>query len=92
MEIQSPEIQFPNSQPTITPNATVSFDAIIGGQNETCEISFEAPKDHFGASSDKHHDLLAAFIGGKTRIHEIARQKWPDVVDRCLLVTSVFYT
>jgi len=60
---------------TITPNATVSFDAIIGGQNEACEISFEALKDHFGASSDKHHDLLAAFIGGKTRIHEIARQK-----------------
>jgi len=90
MEIPLPAIQFPDSQPTITPNGTVAFDAMVDGQNETCEISFEALKDHFGASSDKPHDLLAAFVSGKTRIHETARRKWPDVDDGWLLVTADF--
>jgi uncharacterized protein DUF1488 len=92
MEIPLPEIQFPDSQPTITANRTLAFDAIVDGQNETCEISFEALKDHFAASSDKERDLLVAFIKGKTRIHEVARRKWPDLVDRWLLVTADFYT
>jgi len=91
MEMQLPEIYFPNSQPTITANKTLAFDALVDGQNETCEISFEALTDHFGAPSEKQHDLLAAFMRGKTRIHEIARRKWPDVVDRWLLVTADFY-
>jgi hypothetical protein len=91
MEMQPPEIHFPHSQPTITANATLSFDAVVDGQNETCEISFEALRDHFGAASERPQDLLAAFMRGKIRIHEIARRKWPNVVDRWLLVTADFY-
>jgi hypothetical protein len=91
MEAPLPEIRFPDSPPAMTLNATVAFDAIVDGQNDTCEISFEALKDHFGASSDAEQELLGAFIRGKTRIHDIARQKWPDAVDRWLLLTADFY-
>jgi len=85
------KIDFPNEEPSVMYNNTgVAFSAQIDGNSITVEITEDALRKHFGAKSQKKHDLLSAFISGKSRIHEVARRKIPHAAGRLLLVAADF--
>jgi hypothetical protein len=95
MEAALPEalknaIIFPNQNPVVTSNRTVSFQAVVAGIVVECAISWEALKDHFGATTNKPPDLIRAFISGKKDILNVARIKLPSSAGRCLLVSTDF--
>lgn len=95
MEAASPEalkdaIIFPTQNPVVTSNRTVSFQAVVAGKAVECAISFEALKDHFGATTNKSADLIRAFISGKKDILNAARKKLPNLAGRCLVVSTDF--
>lgn len=95
METALPEplkdaIIFPNQNPVVTSNRTVSFQAVVAGKAVECAISFEALKDHFGASTNKSPDLIRAFISGKKDILDAAKKKLPNSAGRCLLASTDF--
>ena len=81
---------FPNQNPVVTSNRTVSFQAVVAGKVVECAISFEALRDHFGATTNKSPDLIRAFIGGKKDILNATRKKLPNSAGRCLLVSTDF--
>lgn len=85
-------IVFQNKLAVYTPNTTVAFPAQIDGVDVTCEISAEALEDHFGASSNKSADLLAAFDANRAAIEKVARIRLPERIQtgRCLLKTEDF--
>jgi hypothetical protein len=83
-------ITFPARDPVYTASRTIMFLALQGDQVLECEISGEALRDHFGASSMKIHDLLTSFLANKNLIHRVARQKLPNAAGRCLLVSADF--
>jgi hypothetical protein len=85
-------VHFPQVEPTYTVNTTVAFQAVIDGENVTCEISEEALHDHFGAKSLKGPDLVAAFIANRVSIEAVARVRIParHAAGRALLVTADF--
>jgi hypothetical protein len=85
-------ITFPVRDPVYTASRTVLFLALQGDQLHECEISGEALRDHFGASSMKIHDLLTSFLANKDVIHRVARQKLPNATGRCLLLSADFAT
>jgi hypothetical protein len=84
------DVQFPNTRPVLTPHDTVQFQAVVDGADEECEVSSEALRDHFGASSRHAPDLLRAFISGKESIQRVARQKRRSIAGRWLLVSTDF--
>lgn len=68
------KIEFPNLvPPKLTVIGTVSFPAIVDGEYLWCEISCEALRHHFGASSMRGHDLLLAFYRNSEEIHQAVR-------------------
>jgi len=68
------EIEFPKIvMPKVTALGTVSFQARVDGEYLWCEISCEALRVHFGASSMQDDELLNAFCRGKDRIEQAAR-------------------
>jgi hypothetical protein len=83
-------IIFPNQNPVVTSNRTVSFQAVVAGTMVECAISFEALRDHFGATTNKSPDLIRAFISGKKDIFNAAKKKFPNSAGRCLLVSTDF--
>lgn len=86
------DITFPGQNPVVTQQDTVAFQAIVDGRPETCQISFEALQDHFGASTNQPADLIRAFISGKEEIHAVARRKRPHSAGRWLIVSADFGT
>jgi hypothetical protein len=83
-------ISFPSQNPAMTQHGTVAFQAVVEGAAIVCEISADALQDHFGATTNQSHDLLTAFISGKSHIHDVAREKLPHSAGRCLLVSKDF--
>ena len=68
------DIDFPNLVPAkLTVIGTVSFQAIADGQYLWCEISCEALRDYFCATSMRSDDLLLAFYRNTEEIYQAAR-------------------
>jgi len=87
------KIYFPKADPVVMPSGAIAFSAQVKstGQIITVEITEEALRAHFGATSRNPHDLIAAFIEGKRRIHRVARRKIPlAAAGRYLLVAADF--
>ena len=87
-----PTVHFPQSEPAVTPNTTVMFEAIVDGRNVRAEISEEALMDHFGAASRVSAEMIRAFKANRAAIETIARVKLPArlAAGRGLLVSGDF--
>lgn len=85
------KIVFPKGDPVVTPNGAIAFAAQVNDQTITVEITEEALREHFGAKSRNPHDLITAFISGKSHIHRVARRKIPlAAAGRYLLLAGDF--
>lgn len=85
-------IHFSNKPARYTPRTTVAFPVLVDGAEAECEISAEALEDHFGATSMRGADLVAAFDAHRTEIEAVARGRLPQRLPagRGLLVTQDF--
>lgn len=68
-------ITFLDQKPRVTPKQTVAFLALRNGAALECEISMQALRDHFGATTPDEAVLLEAFTRGQSKIQAAARRK-----------------
>ena len=84
-------IYFPLEEPIYTRNTTVAFRAMLNDVTVVCEISTEALRDHFGATTVNPKDIIAAFQAHRSDIEIVARLKLTNIAtDRCLIVSADF--
>ncbi len=84
------DITFVNhATPKVTALGTISFQAIVDGDYLWCEISFEALRDHFGATAMEKNALLHAFHAGRSKIEQAARKHLEASNGRPVLLRTV---
>jgi hypothetical protein len=83
------EIIFVNHvPPKITALGTISFQVVVNGGYLWCEISVEALRDHFDATSMRKNDLLQAFYAGRSRIEQTTKMHLEENGGSAVLLTS----
>lgn len=87
-----PTVHFPQTEPTYTPNTTVSFPAVVDGLSVAFEISAEALLDNFGATAQTAAEMVRTFKTNRPIIEAVARVKLPARLNagRPLLVSTDF--
>lgn len=66
---------------------TLCFRIVVDGRDVTCEISFEALEDHFGANPRRGQSVIEAFNAHRAEIERVVTRSIPHRLNgtRCQL-------
>lgn len=76
-EVTAMNVTFPSVTPRPGPGYGLLVAVERDGELEDWHLTFEALRDHFGATSRNPRDLIAAYIAGKPAIQDAIRRVAP---------------
>ncbi|OBR49201.1 DUF1488 domain-containing protein [Paraburkholderia tropica] len=80
-------VSFPNEVSPRVVHKTLCFRVVVDGRDVTCEISFEALEDHFGANPRRRQSVIEAFTAHRAAIERVVTRNIPHRLSgtRCQL-------